>query len=53
MDVGWFKNSSRYGVMQHDAPESTVACVNSCAEALVAINIAIFKSVLFLAGVLV
>jgi hypothetical protein len=44
--VGWFKKSSRYGVTQHDAPESMSACVNYCVEVLVAINITIFLTVL-------
>jgi hypothetical protein len=47
IDVGGFKNSSGYGVTQPDAPKSMMACVNSCAEAFLAINIANFNSVLF------
>jgi hypothetical protein len=47
MVVGWFKKYSRYEVTQHDAPELMIACVNSCVEALVAINITLFNSVFF------
>jgi hypothetical protein len=52
MGAGWFKKSSRYGVTHHDTPESMIDCVNSCVEALVAINIAIFNSVLYLSCLL-
>jgi hypothetical protein len=47
MGVFWFKKSSRCGLTQHDAPESIIACVISCVEALIAISTAIFNSVLF------
>jgi hypothetical protein len=47
MGIFLFNKSSRYGVMQHDAPKSFVDCVISCVEALLAISMAIFNSVLF------
>jgi hypothetical protein len=39
--------SSIYGVMQHDAPESMIACDVYFVHAFVAIRIAVFSSSLF------
>jgi hypothetical protein len=50
--VGWCKKSSSYGVTYHDAPESMIDCVISCAEAFIAIKIAIFNRILFWSCVL-
>jgi hypothetical protein len=44
--VGWFEKSSRHGVTQQDVTESISACVISCVEALLAINITILSSAL-------
>jgi hypothetical protein len=45
--VGWCRKSSIYGVTQHDAPESNMACDVSLVHAFVAIRIAILRSSLF------
>jgi hypothetical protein len=45
INIGFIKNSSRYGVTHHDAPESMIACVVSCVEPCVAIQISIFNSI--------
>jgi hypothetical protein len=50
---GRFQKLSRYGLTQHNATESTIACVNSFVEALVAINITNFNSALFSSCVIV
>jgi hypothetical protein len=39
--------SSMYGVTQHDAPESMIACDISFAQALLAMIIAILSNALF------
>jgi hypothetical protein len=45
--VGWCRKSSMYGVTQHDAPESIMACDVYFVHAFVAINTAILSSSLF------
>jgi hypothetical protein len=45
--VGWCRKSSMYGVTQHDAPESIMACDVSFVHAFVASRIAILRSLLF------
>jgi hypothetical protein len=45
--VGWCIKSSMYGVTQHDAPESIMACDVSFVHAFVAIRMAILSSSLF------
>jgi hypothetical protein len=45
--VGLCMKSSIYGVMQHDALESMIACYISFVHAFVAIRIAILSSSLF------
>jgi hypothetical protein len=45
--VGWCIKSSMYGVTQHDAPESIIACDVSFVHVFVAIRIAILSSSLF------
>jgi hypothetical protein len=51
--VGFIKKTSRYGITQHDAPASMIACVISCVELLIVIKIAIFNSVLLCQIILV
>jgi hypothetical protein len=53
MGVGWFINSSRWGVMKQDAPDSIIACVISFVYVLLAMSMAIFSRLLFLSFVLV
>jgi hypothetical protein len=42
--VGWCRKSSMYGVTQHDAPESIMACDVSFVHVFVAIRIDILRS---------
>jgi hypothetical protein len=45
--VGWCRKSSMYGVTQHDAPESIMACDVSFVHVFVAIGISILRISLF------
>jgi hypothetical protein len=45
--VGWCMKSSIYGVTQHDAPESIMACDVYVVHKFVAVRIAILRSSLF------
>jgi hypothetical protein len=47
ISVVWCMKSSMYGVTQHDAPESIIACDVSFDHALFAISMAILRSSLF------
>jgi hypothetical protein len=44
--VGWCMKSAMYGVIQHDAPASIIACGVSFVHVFFAISTAIFRSLL-------